>query len=188
MTFAVKTSMRVAARALVLIALLSTSALAADEYVPGEGFDLYKGERGSLNISAYVLLRYLNQLPANQSFVDHLGNVRQIDTRNDIQLHRVLLRFRGFLFSEKLRQETTVWAVNSTNSITVIVGLNYETSKALTLGGGVGALPGTRSLNYQHPYFLGTDRQMADEFFRPGFTSGVWASGEPISGLQYRVM
>src|SRR4051794_25824800 len=96
----------------------------ATDYTPGEGFDVVKGRYGSLNISAYVLFRYLNQLPAEQTFVDHLGNTRVIDTRNDFQLHRVLLHFKGFLFTEKLKQDTTVWAVNSTNSITIISSLN----------------------------------------------------------------
>lgn len=158
------------------------------EYIPGEGFDVTKGRYGSLNIGAYVLLRYLNQLPATQSFVDHLGRTRQIDTRNDIQLHRILIHFRGFLFTEKLTQQTSAWAVNSTNSSTLISSLNYEFSKKFILGGGIGALPGTRSLNYEHPYFLGTDRQMGDEFFRPSFTSGIWISGEAFPKLQYRAM
>ena len=26
---------------------------------------------------------------------------------------------------------------------------------------------------------------MADNFFRPGFTQGVWANGEPVNGLNY---
>jgi hypothetical protein len=26
---------------------------------------------------------------------------------------------------------------------------------------------------------------MADNFFRPGFTQGVWANGEPVKGLNY---
>ena len=26
---------------------------------------------------------------------------------------------------------------------------------------------------------------MADNFFRPGFTQGAWASGEPVKGLNY---
>src|SRR4029079_6402782 len=30
-----------------------------------------------------------------------------------------------------------------------------------------------------------TDRSMADNFFRPGFTQGVWANGEPLKGLNY---
>jgi hypothetical protein len=157
-------------------------------YAPGEGFDVAKGEKGSLNLSAYVLLRYLNQLPANQTFTDHLGNTRKIDTRQDIQLHRVMIHFSGFIFSEKFTHDVMVWAVNSTNSVTALAGLNYRFSKAFTLSGGIGALPGTRSMNYEHPYFLGTDRQMADEFFRPSFTGGIWASGEPIPSLRYRVM
>jgi hypothetical protein len=40
-----------------------------------------------------------------------------------------------------------------------------------------------------HPYWLGHDRMMADEYFRPGFTSGVWANGEVLlPGLFYAVM
>ena len=37
------------------------------------------------------------------------------------------------------------------------------------------------------PFFLGSDRQMADDFFRPGFTASVWATGEPLGGLFYTV-
>ena len=29
---------------------------------------------------------------------------------------------------------------------------------------------------------------MADTFFRPGFTQGVWATGEPVENLYYSVM
>jgi hypothetical protein len=157
-------------------------------YAPGEGFDVYRGKLGSLNISAYVLLRYINQLPAIQSFTDHLGRERQIDTRHDFQLHRILLHFKGFLFDERFTHDTTAWAVNSTNSVTLISTLGFKFHKGFTLAGGIGAMPGTRSLNYEHPYFLGTDRQMGDEFFRPSFTSGIWASGEPVSRVNYRLM
>src|SRR4051812_33827892 len=83
------------------ISLLCGLAVADEppKYVPGQGFDVARGELGSLNISAYVLLRYLNQLPAEQSFTDHLGRNRTIDTRNDIQLHRIMIHFAGFLFT-----------------------------------------------------------------------------------------
>ena len=37
------------------------------------------------------------------------------------------------------------------------------------------------------PFFTGPDRSMADNFFRPGFTQGLWATGEPIRGLNYLV-
>ena len=56
---------------------------------PGQGFQVAKTEKGDLWISASGLFRYLNQLPADQTFVDHLGRERTIDTRNDVQWHRV---------------------------------------------------------------------------------------------------
>lgn len=157
-------------------------------FTPGEGYQIAQGSIGSLAISAYALLRYINQLPAEQTFTDHLGRVNQVKPRNDIELHRVLIHFKGFLFSPKFTQQTSVWAVNSTNSITAFAALNYAFDKAFVLSGGIGALPGTRSMNYEHPFLLGTDRQMADEFFRPSFTGGIWASGWPTDTLRYTVM
>jgi hypothetical protein len=62
---------------------------------PGQGFQVAKTERGDLWISAYGLFRYLNQLPADQTFVDHLGRERVIDTRNDVQWHRVQAFLKG---------------------------------------------------------------------------------------------
>src|SRR5262249_28380860 len=41
------------------------------------------------------------------------------------------------------------------------------------------------SLVNTFPFFQPTDRSMADNFFRPGFTQGAWASGEPLKGLSY---
>ena len=39
-----------------------------------------------------------------------------------------------------------------------------------------------------HPYWLGNDRVMADEFFRPFFTMGIWANGEILPGWWYSAM
>lgn len=50
----------------------------AGEFTPAKGFDIFKSERGSLNISVYGLFRYLNQLPGEQTFIDHLGRGRQV--------------------------------------------------------------------------------------------------------------
>ena len=45
-------------------------------FEPGEGFLVGQGKLGELSISAYALVRYINQLPADQTFIDHLGNER----------------------------------------------------------------------------------------------------------------
>ena len=37
------------------------------------------------------------------------------------------------------------------------------------------------------PFFLASDRVLAEEFFRPGFTMGAWVTGEPISRFKYWV-
>jgi hypothetical protein len=39
-----------------------------------------------------------------------------------------------------------------------------------------------------HPFWLGTDRVMTDEFFRPFFTYSVWAQGEAWPGFWYNVV
>ena len=51
---------------------------------------------------------------------------------------------------------------------------------------GYTGVPGSRSLVNTFPYYTATDRSMADNFFRPGFTQGVWATGELSKGLNYQ--
>lgn len=157
-------------------------------FMPGKGFRVALTDYGELRISGYIVLRWIDQLPAKQSFTDHLGQVRPIDTRNDIQLHREMLYFSGWIYSDRLRYQGMIWTVNATTQVAVAGYLNYFFTDAFSLFGGIGSLPGTRSVTYVFPYFFGTDRQMADEFFRPSFTGGIWAVGEPLKGLKYHAM
>ena len=54
------------------------------EFDPGRGFLVGRSSAGELSISGYALVRYINQMPAEQTFIDHLGNEREVDGRNDI--------------------------------------------------------------------------------------------------------
>jgi hypothetical protein len=155
---------------------------------PGKGYKVAQTPYGDLNISLYFLVRYLNQLPALQTAHDHLGNPYNVDTRNDIQLQREMLFLGGWIYDPNFRYQSLIWTVNSTNQVAVAGNLSYTFSKAFTLFGGIGGLPGTRSLTGCFPYLYGTDRQLADDFFRPGFTGGLWAKGEPARGLGYAAM
>jgi len=60
----------------------------AGEFTPAKGFDVMKTRRGSLNISGYGLFRYINQMPGEQTYTDHLGRVRTVKARNDLNWHR----------------------------------------------------------------------------------------------------
>ncbi len=147
-----------------------------------------KGEYGELNLSGYMAVRYLNQLPPDQSAADHLGRPIRVDPRNDFQFHRVMLFSQGWLFDPKFRYSTFVWTVQDTNQVAVGGALYYIFSKYLTLGAGWNAYPGTQSLQGSHPYWESYDRVMADEFFRPFFSQGVFAQGSLLPTLQYRWM
>lgn len=159
------------------------------DFKSGNGIPLVMSPTGEMKMNLYLLVRYLNQLPATQSFTDHLGNKRDIDTANFISApHRVLLSFSGWVYDPRFLYQSTLWTVNATDKVAVIGYLAWAFNKKLTLFTGIGALPGTRTMTYSHPYWMGTDRGMADEFFRPGFTQGVWASGEALPGLNYTAM
>ena len=96
--------------------------------------------------------------------------------------------FNGWMGLPKLRYTIILWTVNTTDQKALFGNIGYQFHRAFSLYAGLNGLPGTRSLLGSHPYWLGHDRVMADEFFRPFFTNGVWASGEPLPGLWYSAM
>ncbi|HKE56948.1 MAG TPA: hypothetical protein VKB46_09610, partial [Pyrinomonadaceae bacterium] len=132
-------------------------------------------------------IRYLNTLNSDQTFTDHLGVVRDVHRRNDITVNRSMFTFTGYVFDKRLQYSLTVWTSAGAASIIVAGNIGWRFSKALTLTGGYTGVPGSRSLVNTFPFFQPTDRSMADNFFRPGFTQGVWANGEPVKGLNYLV-
>lgn len=155
------------------------------EFEPGDGFLVGRGDAGELAISAYALVRYINQMPVGQTFTDHLGNVRPVDARNDFFAHRVLIFFKGWLGTPKLIYNVFLWTVNTTDQDAIFGVIGYQFHRKFSWYGGINGTPGTRSLQGSHPYWLGHDRVMADEFFRPYFAFGTWAQGELIPGLWY---
>lgn len=155
---------------------------------PGKGVLLGKSDVGSVHLSFYMMARYLNQQPPSMSFTDHLGNKRNVDTRNDIELHRAMIWLKGWAYDPKLDYTLQLWTVNTSKTINLIGSLNYHFDKKFILSAGIDGLPGVRSLNGQHPYFLSGDRFLGDEFFKPGFTMGVTIRGQLSDSVFYRMM
>jgi hypothetical protein len=154
---------------------------------PGTGFPIVTTDYGELRISAYALFRYLNQLPADASYVDHLGRPRDIDTRQDLQWHRGIVYLIGWIYDPRFTYAAILWTVNATEQVAIIGTFRWRFNDALNVGVGINGMPGTRTLRGSHPYWLGHDRVMSDEFFRPGFTSAAWIEGVPVTGLSYHV-
>jgi hypothetical protein len=155
---------------------------------PGKGFLVGRTKLGELSLSAYAMFRYMNQMPSPQTFTDHLGNERPVDLRHDIYAHRIMVHLKGWFGLPKLRYQITFWTVNPTDQDSIFAVLGYQFRRELNLYVGLNGLPGSRTLLGSHPYWLAHDRVMADEYFRPYFTHGVWANGEPLPGLWYAAM
>jgi len=158
------------------------------EFDPGGGFLVGRTSAGELAVSAYALVRYMNQMPGDGTFTDHLGQEHSVDGRNDIFPHRVLVWLKGWVGVPKFIYTVTMWTVNETDQDAIFGNLGYQFSRRFSIYAGINGNPGTRSLQGSHPYWLGHDRVMADEFFRPYFATGVYAQGEAIPGLYYNVM
>jgi hypothetical protein len=159
----------------------------AGGFTPGSGFDLVKTAGGSLNVSVYGLFRYMNQYAAGRSFTDHLGQVREVEPRNDVNWHRTFVWVTGFVFDPKFRYSISLWSLPTTQQTLLFGNLQYRVSPKLVIGAGLGPNLTARSVQGSWPYWAATDRQMSEEFFRGGFSSGVWLTGQALPRLYYTV-
>jgi hypothetical protein len=154
---------------------------------PGKGFLLGRSPIGEVSLSVYALVRSMNQMPTDQTFTDHLGRERPVTTRQDIFSHRILVWLSGWVGVPKLKYMIGFWGLNATNDSRLFGNIGYTFNKHFNLWGGIYGNPSSRSLLGSHPYWLGHDRVMADEFFRSFFSQGIYANGEIVPGLFYNV-
>jgi hypothetical protein len=159
----------------------------AGEFTPAKGFDIFKNEKASLNISFYGLFRYVNHLPGDQTFTDHLGRERDVQTRNDLNWHRTMVWFTGFFYDPRFRYNITLWSLPSTQQTLLYGNLQYRFHPAISMGVGIAPTLTARSMQGTWPFWASSDRQMAEEFFRGGFSSGVWITGQPVKTLYYNL-
>jgi hypothetical protein len=162
-------------------------------YTPGLGFKVADTNYGDMNISLYSYVRYLNQRGLADSYTNYFGNVTSVQPQNNFQILKVQLKFLGWVMSPKFRYFLYTWTSNASQGqgaqVVVAGNLGYTFNKYITLSGGINALPGVRSLEGNFPYWLSVDtRQIADEFFRPSYTSGIWARGQITNKLRYQAM
>jgi hypothetical protein len=162
-------------------------------YTPNLGYKVANTEHGDLNISIYTYARYLNQRGLSSTYQDAFGNIKNVQERQDFQLQKVQIKFLGWVLDPKLRYFIYTWTSNATQGqgaqVVVAGNVNYTVNKYLTLAAGITSLPGVRTTEGNFPFWLGVDsRHIADEFFRPSYTSGVWLKGNLTDRLRYQAM
>jgi len=159
--------------------------MAQGEFTPGKGFQLVKTKYGSLNISIYGMARYLNQMSPDTTWVDHLGNTKSFNGRNDMYWHRGMVWLTGFALTPKLTYQVTIWTVTTTQQTLVFGTLWYKFNKYATFGVGMTPNACIRSVQGLFPFFSSTDRAMAEDGLRGGFTNGILLTGEILPKLRY---
>jgi hypothetical protein len=157
------------------------------------GFQVANTDKGSMNIALYTYLRYLNQKGLDPTYTDAFGNQKKVQQRQEVQLLKVQIKFLGWLFDPKFRYFLYAWSSNATQGqgaqVVLAGNLTYAFNEHFLLGGGITSLPGVRTTEGNFPFWLSVDnRLLADEFFRPSYTSGFWVKGDITSTLRYQAM
>jgi hypothetical protein len=141
-----------------------------------------------LRLNHITQFKYTNTLAVHSTYVTHLGVVTPVNKRDDFQLTRDVFYFSGFVFDRNLDYNIILYTSSADLTATAAGYVGYVFNKAFALRAGFFSLPSLRAMAGTYPYFQGTDRSMAVNYMRPGFTQGIWANGEPFPGFNYIVM
>ncbi len=107
----------------------------------GRGFGLVRNEWGEVRFGIYTYVRYLNQKGLDDTYVNGLGQEVNIDKRDDVELNKVKIEFRGWLLDPKFQYVLYSWTNNAAmgQGAQVVLGgnLKYAFNDALLLGAGI---------------------------------------------------
>jgi hypothetical protein len=162
-------------------------------FEPGKGLILMRSDMGEVDLGLVSYMRYLNQQGMDKTYTSAFGQNFDVTPREDFQLAKVQMTFRGWVFDPRFGYNLYVWTSQASQGLgaqVVVAGnINWTFNDALRVYFGIHSLPSTRSTNRTFPYWLRNDnRPIADEFFRGSYTQGIWAEGKIATGLEYRVM
>jgi len=143
-----------------------------------EGFVLVESPEGAelpfrLKLNHVSQFKYTNTMDVNRTFFDHLGREHEVLRRNDIQLTRDVFYFKGYVFDRRLDYNIITYTSTADLTATAAGYVGFVFHKAFALRAGFFSLPSLRAMTGTYPYFHGTDRSMATNYMRPGFTQGV---------------
>jgi hypothetical protein len=93
----------------------------------------------------------------------------------------------GFFYDPRFRYNITSWSLGSTQQTLIFGNAQFIVSKYLVVGVGILPTLTARSMQGSWPFWAGSDRLMTEEFFRGGFSSGAFVSGEILPRLFYNL-
>jgi hypothetical protein len=139
----------------------------------------------ALKLNVTTQLRYTGFARSVETWKDSSGLVLPVFNRSYFALNRNWFSFSGFALSPRLQFNATVFSTSTSNQTIAVGAISFAWSKAFAISSGYNKVPGTREWLESARYTLGADRTMANTFFRPSVSPGVWANGEPLDGFFY---
>ncbi|MEM6329174.1 MAG: hypothetical protein AAF790_02880 [Planctomycetota bacterium] len=135
-------------------------------------FALYAGGR--------VQLRYVGFTRVVEAWTDNAGVTRTVRNRNQFDVERARLNLSGTAVSPNLRYLFIFDADGDGGSLVdgLAFHFTYEVNRALRLRLGRWKAAAHREWLLSSRYSRMVDRSLATEFFRVGFTDGLWLLGD----------
>lgn len=143
-----------------------------------------------LKFNIHNQFRFTNLATSSETFTDAAGNIQPTPSRNDFDINRGRFIVSGSAFDPNLRFYTNIdYNTVATRPVQLLLSwISYRFSDALTLGMGLGKVPGAWEWNETSRFTLGAERTMATTFFRPSITAGIWAQGSLGDHLHYHTL
>ena len=82
-------------------------------YEGGRGIVLARSNNAEVDFSVFTYARYLNQLALEETYTDAFGRTKTLDLRNDVQLQKVMLYFKGWFMDPDFRYLFYAWTANT---------------------------------------------------------------------------
>lgn len=142
-----------------------------------------------LQVNGRMQFRHVGFKRDRKTFANR-GGVVDVESRNDFEIERGRLEFRGFFYDPRLEYFINIDADTDDNHRAIFhdFWVNYEIHEALDVHVGKAKVPGSRDWLNSSTRLRFNDRSMGTTFFRPDRSVGVWAVGELAEGLHYHAM
>ena len=142
-----------------------------------------------LRVNGRMQFRY-NGFDRDRTTYPTLAGPVLVENRNDFEIERGRLEFSGFMFEENLQYYINIDSDTDDQHRAIFhdFWVNYKFDDAFNLFAGKAFVPGSRDWLSGSTRTHLADRSMANSFFRPDRSIGLWAEGEVADGVFYRAM
>lgn len=142
-----------------------------------------------LRVNGRMQFRYTGFKREDDTYNTLAGPV-SVEDRNDFEIERGRLEFSGFMLDPNLQYYINIDADTDDQHRAIFhdFWVNYKFDDAFNLFGGKAFVPGSRDWLAGSTRTHLADRSLANSFFRPDRSVGIWAEGEIADGVFYRAM